>query len=87
MAGAVFAGPSGALIRPAQNCAGEYGRSLNLNLITGLSPEGYGEQKIAAVFPERELHAVCTHTYNPRGPFLIRDIKTRRFSLYPFRRK
>jgi hypothetical protein len=79
MAGNLFIDAEGRLIRPAQNCAGEYGKQVTLYHVKNLSPEKYEEEAAAAVYPERELRAACTHTYNSSDQFLIRDIKTRRF--------
>jgi len=80
MAGAVFFNrESGLLNRPAQNCAGDYGRETNINEIVELSPSAYEERLIKTIRPEKDLRAVCTHTINRSPNYLVRDIKTRRF--------
>jgi hypothetical protein len=86
MAGNIFIdGKENRMIRPAQNCEKIYGQEVVLNRIELLSGEGYREEIQSVVSPERGLHAFCTHTYNTCGPYLVRDIKTRHFSLYPLR--
>jgi hypothetical protein len=88
MAGRIFIDDSdGGLTRPAQNCLKEYGREVVLNRINALTPSKYEERSFAVLKPEREIRAACTHTYNICGPYLVRDIKTRKFSLYPFRKR
>jgi hypothetical protein len=80
MAGNVFADPmTSDLMRPAQRCTKEYGERVVLNRITALTPNAYREEQERIIYPERNLHAACTHTYNSTDTFLIRDIKTRRF--------
>jgi hypothetical protein len=75
------------IIRPSQNCRKIYGQEVILNRIELLSEKEYHEETDSVVSPERGLHAFCTHTYNTCGPYLVRDIKTRRFSLYPLRKR
>jgi hypothetical protein len=79
MAGAVFYNrDSGLLNRPAQSCVKEYGERTHINEITELSPVLYKERVIKTIYPERRLHAVCTHTINYSENYVLRDIKTRR---------
>lgn len=88
MAGRVIQDPaSGLLLRPAQSCVKEYGERLFLKTISELSPGSYREETTRVVEPEKEFHAVCTHTWNLQGPYLLRDIKTRRFKLFAHRGK
>lgn len=79
MAGNFFRSDEGDLFRPTQNCAKDYGRSVLMERVTRLDPDFYCEEPASEIFPERNLHAVCTHTWNQSGAYLIRDIKTRRF--------
>ena len=83
MAGAVFFDEdSGLLKRPAQSCKKEYGEKTYINVITELTPSSYNETRVKTILPERNLHAVCTHTINFSQNYMLRDIKTRilRFS-------
>jgi hypothetical protein len=82
MAGSIFFSEErGSYVRPAQNCAREYGKSINFNRIIELTPNTYREETVCSVLPEKERHTVCTHTWNRCGKYVIRDIKTRRFRL------
>jgi len=76
MAGKIFIN-EGILFRPAQNCLKDYGKETNINKILVLTPADYKEEKIKTIFPERKLHAVCTHTLNYSEHYMLRDIKTR----------
>jgi hypothetical protein len=77
MAGKIFRDRiSGKLIRPAQSCVKVYGEETHLNEITSLTPETYHEETIAVIKPEKQFHALCTHTFNQSEKFLVRDIKT-----------
>jgi hypothetical protein len=79
MAGVIFLNKeTGLLNRPAQNCRKDYGKKTNINEIIGLSVSSYKEKISKIVVPERNLHAVCTHTFNYSNTYLLRDIKTRR---------
>lgn len=71
----------GSLTRPAQSCVKEYGEHIVLSEIVDLDENKYQEKTKSVIYPEKELHAVCTHTYNRCGKYLIRDIKTRRYKL------
>jgi hypothetical protein len=78
MAGGVFFDEEGGLPRrPAQSCVKEYGEKTHINEITALTPFSYNETKIKTILPERNLHAVCTHTINFSRNYMLRDIKTR----------
>jgi hypothetical protein len=80
MAGRIFRDSDGSLVRPAQSCVREYGERTVLRRIVSLTETDYGEETIATISPEREYSAVCTHTYNRCGKYLLRDVKTRVFS-------
>lgn len=80
MAGNLFVDArTGKLVRPAQSCAREYGEHMVLREVASLSADQYSETEIGAVYPERNLSAVCTHTINRFGDYIVRDIKTRVF--------
>jgi len=82
MAGLIFRDQtSGEIFRPAQSCAKEYGEETHLNRITSLTCDTYREETIATIKPEKEFHAVCTHTFNKCDKYIVRDIKTRRFRI------
>lgn len=82
MAGRFQRADDGSLLRPAQNCLIEYGRSVRVQRILELSNDVYREASVYAVLPEKYLDAVCTHTLNRCGKYVIRDIKTRKFRLW-----
>jgi len=77
MAGRIFLDNNGRMIRPAQSCVREYGESLILNLIGTLDQKHFSETKCHSYKPEGKYFAVCTHTWNQSGEYLLRDIKTR----------
>lgn len=82
MAGAIYRdAETGNLVRPAQSCIKEYGEHLVLNRIVELTKTSYHEEKIRMIYPEKYLKAVCTHTWNLSGKYLVRDIKTRRLKI------
>jgi hypothetical protein len=81
MAGAVFVDPGGSLNRPAQDCAGEYGKKIHINRIMELDQNTYREVTVETILPEKRLRAVCTHTINYSRRYTLRDIKTRTFKL------
>jgi hypothetical protein len=85
LGGKIFIDGSGFPVRPSQNCLTEYGREVKLNRINCIDREKYEEETVKIIRGERNLYAPCTHTYNAAGPYIVRDIKTRRFSPYPFR--
>lgn len=82
MAGRFQRADDGSLLRPAQNCLIEYGRSVSVNKIVELSTEAYREASMYEILPENYLDAVCTHTVNRCGNYIIRDIKTRKLRLW-----
>ena len=81
MGGRVFVNEKGQILRPAQSCVREYGERLVMNRISELADDTFAEEKLFVVSPEKKLHAVCTHTWNACGNYIVRDIKTRRFRL------
>jgi len=84
MAGRIFTDINGAIMRPAQSCLREYGHKIMLNEIGILTEDDYRERTVEVILPEKKYRAVCTHTYNICGKYIVRDIKTRVFS--PFHR-
>jgi hypothetical protein len=79
MAGKIFIGSDGIPVRPAQSCVREYGESVVLNKILVLSNTEYSELAYRTISPEAGTNEVCTHTYNPLGSIIFRDVKTRKF--------
>ncbi len=79
MAGKIYRDRDGSLVRPAQYSKSDYGQRVVLNRIETLSSEEYRETPLNTVYPEKKLRAVCTHTWNPCGPYVFRDIKKRFF--------
>lgn len=62
-AGAVFRSRE-RLIRPSQDCSGDYGRRIIFNEICVLTPEEYFERPICSLEPEALGPLRGTHTYN-----------------------
>ncbi|EIJ33188.1 glucosamine inositolphosphorylceramide transferase family protein [Thiothrix nivea] len=60
-AGRIFS-EGGQLYRPSQNCAGAYGRGLNINLIQRLDAYVYQEETVSRCMPdgEHDMHGVHT---------------------------
>jgi len=77
MAGKIFT-KDGINYRPSQNCKIDYGKEININKIITLSPNEYKEEIIETIYPEKRLHAICTHTINYSENYLLRDIKKRK---------
>lgn len=69
---------NGKLYRPAQDCAGGYGRKVVLREITALTPEEFSEKTVETLAPE-ELgpHAIALHTLNPGRRFVAADFAVR----------
>lgn len=69
---------NGKLHRPAQDCAGGYGRRVVLREITALTPEDFSERTVGTLAPE-ELgpHAIALHTLNPGRRFVAADFAVR----------
>jgi len=89
MAGKIYRDEkTGFLVRPAQYSKGDYGVRVQLNRIESLDLSGYHETPLRTVRPERKMRAVCTHTWNPCGEYIFRDIKRRYFDpLWRFKNK
>ena len=70
---------NGKLHRPAQDCAGGYGRKVVLREITALSPSDYAEHT-AGTLSTAELgpDAVALHTLNPGRKYVACDYAVRR---------
>jgi len=62
-AGAIYR-DGGKLIRPSQDCSGNYGRSFTLNEIVVLNKCAYSERPCVTVEPEGVRHLMGTHTYS-----------------------
>lgn len=75
--GAIFR-HEGKLLRPSQDCSGEYGRSMTLNEIVVLDAEHYREEPRVTVEPSSMESLVGVHTYARAGPVEIIDGKSRR---------
>ncbi len=71
-AGALFR-RGGQLIRPAQDCAGGYGRGLAFCRIDRLDEEGFAQQVLARVEPPAGS-VQGLHTYNRAGRFEVIDL-------------
>ena len=81
-AGRIFS-RDGKLLRPAQDCARFYGRSMHLMEIEELSPVSYKEAEISDILPPEQYNspgytAIGTHTYNESEHYIVTDIKTRK---------
>lgn len=63
----------GKIIRPAQNCAVEYGASLIMNEITRLSEMEYAESALFEMGPQWQLHNKKLHTYNGNEQWEVID--------------
>ena len=73
-AGAIFQ-QEGALIRPAQDCRGGYGRGVHLCRIDRLDPKAYQQTVIDALHPSALWGYSGLHTLNRAGPWEIFDLK------------
>lgn len=82
MAGGIFVETDGTAIRPGQDCVKEYGHKTVLSRIATLDGEKYEEETVRTVLPDRAYGAVCTHTWNRCGKYVLRDIKTRKLRLF-----
>ncbi|MGH8165436.1 MAG: glucosamine inositolphosphorylceramide transferase family protein, partial [Rhodanobacteraceae bacterium] len=54
---------AGRLIRPGQDCAGDYGRAIVFNEVLELSPERYAERPIGRLTPDWAQALIGCHTY------------------------
>ena len=73
-AGALFR-HQGRLIRPGQDCAGEYGRAIVFHEIVRLDPERYEERVLGSLGPEWAPGCVGCHTYSRHGDLEVLDVK------------
>jgi hypothetical protein len=82
-AGAIFQ-QEGALIRPAQDCRGGYGRGVHLCRIDRLDPKAYQQTLIDALHPSALWGYSGLHTLNRAGPWEVFDLKgwRRQFSIF-----
>jgi hypothetical protein len=63
----------GGYLRPAQDCAGRYGRAVILNRIVTLDTDRYIEQEVGRIEPEYSAGVFATHTLNMSGSFVCLD--------------
>jgi hypothetical protein len=76
-AGAIFrVGPD--MIRPAQDCTPDYGRSITFRRITRLTPSEYEEVEVGRLDPYWRRGLVGTHTINACGAVTVLDSRVRR---------
>ena len=71
-AGAIFR-EQGKLFRPAQNCTGNYGRSMSLREIVTLNPDKYVERGALDISPDPSWRYIGMHTYNFHGDVEVMD--------------
>lgn len=64
---------NGRLIRPAQDCRGVYGRSVNLMSVDRIGLDGLSESLVATIRPHRHRGAALLHTYARSGRDLAID--------------
>lgn len=79
-----FARPAGALfrehghlIRPSQDCAGEYGRAIRLNRVEVLTPDDYREVHLSTIEPDWDRDIVATHSFSCNERLVMLDGKQR----------
>ena len=58
---------AGQLIRPSQDCSGNYGRRLNFNVIQALDAAQYREETLASIAPGWMPSMIGVHTYSRAG--------------------
>lgn len=71
-AGALFE-KDGVIYRPSQNCAGSYGRSLNLNAIIEWNEHTYKEISVAQCIPKGQTSLEGMHSISCLGNTIISD--------------
>lgn len=71
-AGRIFT-KAGKWYRPSQNCAGTYGRGLNVNLIQQLDQHTYREETISSYLPEGQNDMNGMHTLGVGTPVSVVD--------------
>jgi len=70
---------NGAWYRPAQDCAGGYGRRLSIQRITHLDPERYEEVAVSTLAPNWWPGMNGFHTLNARNGLTVIDVRLRRW--------
>ncbi len=75
-AGALFR-EHGTLIRPSQDCTGEYGRALRLNRVELLTPDDYREVPLSTIEPNWDPDIVATHSFSCNERLAVLDGKQR----------
>lgn len=63
----------GKLYRPSQNCAGSYGRGLNLNWVKQLDENNYSEIVLGQCLPEGRCHLHGVHTLDSTQGLTVMD--------------
>ena len=76
-AGSIFR-REGKIIRPAQNSARGYGRSITFNEIITLTETDYEERPMAALLPDWDKNVIGVHTFQRRGRLTVIDALERR---------
>jgi hypothetical protein len=61
------------LYRPSQNCAGSYGRAININKVCKLSPLEYEEILVEQYQAESDENLMGMHTWNQLGNIAVSD--------------
>ena len=69
---------NGALYRPAQICAPDYGSGLSINRVLRLTPHEYAERQVARVLPSAREGLLGIHTVNRAGELTVIDAWSRR---------
>lgn len=64
----------GRLVRPSQDSSIRYGYALNLNHITKLTTNEYGEELIERLEPPKDGDILGVHTYNFSGDITVMDV-------------
>lgn len=72
----------GALIRPGQDCTGDYGRAIQFNQIDVLDERQYQEHMVWKTTPDWSEGCMGTHTYNFNEDFEVLDGYTVDLDLY-----
>lgn len=69
------------LYRPSQDSSGKYGRGLNINQVTELSPERYSETLITKWLPgEFKRRTIGTHSYSHLEETVLIDLQINSFT-------
>jgi hypothetical protein len=62
------------IYRPSQNCAGRYGMGFNINQVTKLTEDEYGEILISETEPFWDVRLKGTHTFNSDKDLKVIDV-------------